>query len=165
MNATQLLKKDHAAVKKLFHQFGRTGERAVKTRQRLIDRLATELDVHAKIEEQIFYPAVARVESLRHLVTESKKEHDEVKRLVAEIQGMSADADDLDEKVQELRDAVLHHASEEEEGKMFPRVHRAFSADELDRLGAELRKRKQALLHGAMGRITRAVKKGLRKAA
>jgi hemerythrin superfamily protein len=165
MKATQLLKTDHTKVKKLFRQFGQTTERAVKTRQRLVDRIATELDVHAKIEEEIFYPAVERVDSLRALVAESKEEHEEVKKLVAEMQGMSPDDEDLEDKVKELRDAVLHHASEEEEGKMFPEVQRAFSPDELERLGEELQERKQALLNGLMGRMTRAVKKGLRKAA
>jgi hemerythrin superfamily protein len=67
MRATQLLKADHTKVKKLFRQFGQTTERAVKTRQRLVDRIATELDVHVKIEEEIFYPAVERVESLPRL--------------------------------------------------------------------------------------------------
>jgi hypothetical protein len=48
---------------------------------------------------------------------------------------------------------------------MFPQVQRAFSRDELKRLGTELRERKHALLEGPVGRITRAVKKGIRKAA
>jgi hemerythrin superfamily protein len=165
MKATQLLKADHTKVKKLFRQFGQTTERAVKTRQRLVDRIATELDVHAKIEEEIFYPAVGRVESLRDLVAESKEEHEKVKALVAELQGMSPDDENFEDKVKELRDAVLHHASEEEEQKMFPGVHQAFSPDELDRLGEELYERKQALLHGVIGRMTRALKKGLRKVA
>jgi hemerythrin superfamily protein len=165
MRATQLLKADHAKVKKLFRQFERTTDRAVKTRQRLVDRIATELDVHAKIEEEIFYPAVQRVDALRRLVAESKKEHDEVKELVAELQGMSPDDENVEDKLEELRDAVLHHASEEEEGKMFPRVHKAFDADELEQLGKRLQQRKRALLDGPIGRMTRAVKKGLRKVA
>ena len=41
MKATALLKQDHTAVKKLFTEFARTTTRAQKTRQRLIDTIAT----------------------------------------------------------------------------------------------------------------------------
>jgi hypothetical protein len=78
---------------------------------------------------------------------------------------MSSDDENLEDKVKELRDAVQHHASDEEERKMFPEVQRAFSPDELERLGEELQERKQALLNGLLGRMTRAVKKRLRKVA
>ena len=57
MKATTLLKRDHAAVKKLLADFGRTTARAAKRRQALIDEIAQELDIHSTIEEEIFYPA------------------------------------------------------------------------------------------------------------
>ena len=124
-----------------------------------LDRLA---EICAVVTTEFENPPV---DALRRLVAESKKEHDEVKELVAELQGMSPDDENVEDKLEELRDAVLHHASEEEEGKMFPRVHKAFDADELEQLGKRLQQRKRALLDGPIGRMTRAVKKGLRKVA
>jgi hemerythrin superfamily protein len=165
MNALQLLTADHAKVKKLFRYFSRTTARAVKTRRRLVDQIATELDVHARIEEEIFYPAVDRVEGLHPLVEESKEEHAEVKKLVAEVQGLSPDAPELRGKMHELQKVVQHHASEEEEGKMFPQLREAMSPGELARLGGEMAARKRALRDGFIPRLTRAIKKTFRKAA
>ena len=149
----------------LFRDFGRTTERARKTRQRLVDRLATELDVHARTEEETFYPAVDRIESLHGLVEESRDEHAKVKALVAEVQGLPPDDAQLETTMKRLRDAVLHHASDEEEKEMFPRVEEAFSREDLDRLGRELQARKPRLLHGVVGRMGRAIEKTVRKAA
>jgi hemerythrin superfamily protein len=165
VNATQLLKTDHAKVKKLFRDFARTTPRAVKTRQRLVDQVATELDVHARIEEEIFYPAVETVQALRVLVEESRKEHQEVKQRVAEIQGMRVDDEALPRRMRELQKAVVHHASDEEEQKMFPQVQAAFSREELDELGRRLQERKQALLTGTVARLARSMKKVFGKVA
>src|SRR5919109_527332 len=148
VKATQLLKTDHAAVKTLFSRFRRTGERAEKTRQALIDRIATELEIHAQIEEEIFYPAMREVRKAAPLLKEAHKEHERVKTLVAEMQ--SAEDDDLAAKVQELRDAVVHHATEEER-EMFP-LAKTLGAAKLDDLGAELRDRKEALTTGLLAR-------------
>jgi hemerythrin superfamily protein len=165
MNALQLLKADHAGVKKLFRDFSRTTARAVKTRRRLVDQIVTELDVHARIEEEIFYPAVDRLDGLHELVEESREEHAEVKKLAAEVQGLGPDDRELRGKMRELQKAVLHHASEEEEGKMFPQVREAMSPGELARLGSEMAERKRALLEGIIPRLTRVIKKTIRKAA
>lgn len=163
MKATALLKQDHAAVKRLFTEFARTTARAQKTRQRLIDTIATELDIHAQIEEEIFYPALENVEGARPLLEEAHEEHQQVKELVAEVQGMDPVDPGLPKKLRELKDAVLHHAGEEER-EMFPKAEE-LGADELERLGERLEERKQALSEGLVARTKRAVKKGIRKAA
>jgi hemerythrin superfamily protein len=146
MKATTLLREDHARVKKLFTQFGRTTERAVKTRARLVARIAMELTVHAQIEEEIFYPAVEEVDALGRLVDESRKEHAEVKKLVAELQRMDPAGDAIEEKVTTLRKAVVHHAIEEEERRMFPKLEAELGDDALSRLGLELKARKLHLM-------------------
>jgi hemerythrin superfamily protein len=161
VKATQLLKTDHATVKTLFSRFRRTGERAEKARQALIDRIATELEIHAQIEEEIFYPAMRQVRKAASLLREAHKEHEQVKKLVAEMQ--SAEDDEIAGTVQELRDAVLHHATEEER-EMFP-LAKELGAEKLDELGAELRDRKQALKKGLLARAKRGAKKAIRKAA
>src|SRR5262249_52205238 len=52
--ATDLLKKDHDKVKKLFSQFEKAGDDSSRRRD-LFDDIKRELDVHTKIEEEIFY--------------------------------------------------------------------------------------------------------------
>ena len=58
MDAIALLKADHRKVEDLFAKFENAGERARKTKRKLVDAIIVELSVHAAIEEQVFYPAV-----------------------------------------------------------------------------------------------------------
>lgn len=146
MKATTLLKKDHGAVKKLFREYQQTGERAFKTRLRLFERMKKELDVHAKIEEEIFYPAVkaARTGPAVELVDEALEEHARVKELLAEISALRPEDEQFDAKVSEVIEDVKHHAQEEED-EMFPEAEKNLSSEELERLGGELEERKSAL--------------------
>ena len=97
------------------------------------------------------------------LLGEAREEHEQVKALVAEVQGMDAADAALPAKVRELKDAVLHHAGEEER-EIFPKAEE-LGADELERLGARLADRKRQLSEGVLHKATRAVKKGFRRAA
>jgi hemerythrin superfamily protein len=163
MKATTLLKNDHAAVKKLFADFGRTTARAAKRRQALLDDIAQELEIHSTIEEEIFYPAVQNVRGGQSLVSEAKAEHKKVDELVAEAQGMSMETDEVVEKVEELRDAVIHHATEEER-EMFPVAEEGL-AERLQELGEQLATRKRELKTSRLQKAKRVLKKALRKTA
>jgi iron-sulfur cluster repair protein YtfE (RIC family) len=159
MNATTLLKKDHAAVKKLFRRFSDTTPRAAKTRERLVERIAQELEIHATIEEQIFYPAMRQVAGAEEMVEEALQEHQEVKQMLGEIQGMDPTDEALDQRIEQLQADVLHHATEEER-EMFVKARELGDA-ELSRLGQEMAERKKALQAGP----TRKAKKAARKVA
>ena len=163
MKATQLLKKDHNAVKKLFAEFARTTPRAPRRRQQLMDKIAEELEIHSTIEEEIFYPAAEEVRGGKSLVTEAESEHKQVDRIVAEAQGMAMASDEVTQKVRELRDAVLHHATEEEQ-EMFP-IAEAGLREQLSDLGEQLAARKKELATSRLQKAKRAVKKTVRQAA
>ena len=65
MNAFTLLKTDHEKVAGILASIEETTERAVKGRDELFARLKEELDLHAKIEEEIFYPALEEAEETK----------------------------------------------------------------------------------------------------
>ena len=163
MKATTLLKNDHATVKKLFADFGRTTARATKRRQALIDQIAQELEIHSTIEEEIFYPEVKNVRGGQSLVIEAKSEHKKVDSLVAEAQGMSMGTDEVVRKVKELRDAVVHHATEEER-EMFAVADEGLGA-RLQELGEQMAARKKDLQTSRLQKAKRVIKKVLRKTA
>jgi iron-sulfur cluster repair protein YtfE (RIC family) len=144
-DATSLLKQDHQRVKRLFEQF----ERARDSSQRLelFQSLRNELQVHATLEEEIFYPDVERQRQpdLEEQVREAHQEHDEAKQLLARGEGLAGDSDELEAVVTSLREAVEHHV-QEEEGEMFPRAREVFSAAELKQIGARLMARKKDLV-------------------
>jgi hemerythrin superfamily protein len=134
MDALEILKQDHAKVKKLFDKTETADDREQK---RIFSQIKTELEIHAQIEENIFYPAMQRHDGLKELVADSLKEHNAMKALLQEM-GTLSDREDFEDNLEELIDNVEHHAEDEEEGKMFPKVRELVSASELQKLGAQL---------------------------
>jgi hemerythrin superfamily protein len=151
MDALTLLEQDHQKVKKLMGEIEKTTERGVKTREQLFTKLVEELTIHEKIEEQIFYPAVkerATSKKLEELVAESYEEHHFVDVVKAEIQETPFEAEEWAAKFKVMMENIEHHAFEEEEEKMFPKVRKAFSKAELEDLGAQMEELKQQLMEG-----------------
>ena len=136
MDALELLKKDHRKVKDLFEEAEGTEDE--KEKRKLFDEIQTELETHARIEETVFYPAMEKREELKDMVLESIEEHKQVKTLLREMDNLKADSEKFEPKLKVLMENVEHHAEEEEEGKMFPKVRQIFSQQELESLGQEL---------------------------
>lgn len=79
------------------------------------------MEIHAHIEETVFYPAIEDHEELKDMVAEALEEHQEATTLLEELEELGAESHDFGSKLQELIEAVEHHV-EEEEGEMFPKV-------------------------------------------
>jgi len=125
-DATALLARDHAEVKKLFKQYEKLADAEAEgeERQALAERICAMLTVHATIEEEIFYPAAREADVEDDLLDEAEVEHASAKDLIAQIQSMSPDDELYDAKVKVLGEYVDHHV-QEEEGEMFPKCRRA----------------------------------------
>jgi hypothetical protein len=142
-DAIALLKADHRKVEELFEQFeGATGS---SKKQKIALQICLELTVHAKIEEEIFYPACdGKVEE--DLLKEAYVEHDGAKVLIAEIEAGRPDEEFYDAKVKVLSEQIEHHVGEEEkrmEG-MFAQARKA--GLDMDALGEQLSARKTELV-------------------
>jgi iron-sulfur cluster repair protein YtfE (RIC family) len=135
MDALELLKKDHQKVKELFEQ---AEEAEGKQQQNIFDQIKTELETHARIEETVFYPAVQKHEELKDMVLESLEEHKQIKTLLKEMDNLTSDSEKFEPKLQVLMENVEHHAEEEEEAKMFPKLRKVMSKQQLEKLGADL---------------------------
>ncbi len=136
MDALELLKEDHQKVKELFEQAEDTEDEKEKTK--IFAEIQTELETHARIEETVFYPAMEKHEQLKALVLESIEEHRQIKTLLKEIDNLKSDSEKFEPKLAVLMENVEHHAEEEEEGKMFPKVRQVCSQEDLEELGQEL---------------------------
>ena len=148
MNALKLLEEDHRKVKKLMQEIEKTTERGIKTRKELFAKLVQELTVHEQIEEGIFYPQVqsrARTKKLTELVDEAYQEHHFVDTVKSEIEGTPFESDEWPAKFKVLMENVQHHAEEEEEGKMFPKVRQVFDEGELEDMGQQMAEMKKEL--------------------
>jgi hypothetical protein len=144
MNAFQLLKEDHQKVSGIFQQLEPTTERAEKTRTELFARLKDELDVHARIEETIFYPAIKQEAETREIVLEGFEEHHVVKMLLKELEALPVDTEQWTAKLKVLQENVEHHV-EEEEGEMFQKARQVLTEEQINRLGARMEEMKQQL--------------------
>ena len=147
MDALELLKKDHQKVKQIFVQGEETEDK--KRQKQIFKEIKAELEMHARIEETIFYPAMEEHEELKDMVLESLEEHRQMKAILRELSRLSSSSEKFKPKFKVLRDDVKHHAEEEEEGKMFPKIAKLIDSTELEQLGEELETAKQKRLRKA----------------
>lgn len=141
-DAVQLLKADHRQVEEWFAQFEKSRSDAKK--QKLATQICDALKVHAKIEEEIFYPAFLKATGDEDLHDEAWVEHAGAKNLIAEIEAGAPGDDKWDAKVHVLSEMIKHHVKEEEKRDgMFAKAKQADM--DLDDLGAELARRKAQL--------------------
>ena len=142
MNAFNLLKSDHEKVAGILTSIEETTERAAKGREELFARLKQELDLHAKIEEEIFYPALEESDKTREVTLEAYEEHRLVKQLLAELEVEPKDTEEWTAKFTVLKENIEHHV-EEEEGEMFKQARKVLSEDEIETLGNRLQEAKK----------------------
>ena len=141
MNAFTLLKTDHEKVAGILASIEETTERAVKGRDQLFTQLKTELDLHAKIEEEILYPALEDADETRDVTLEAYEEHRLVKQLLAELESEPKDTEEWTAKFTVLKENIEHHV-EEEEGEMFKKARQVLSEEEIEALGNQLQEAK-----------------------
>jgi hemerythrin superfamily protein len=140
-SATQMIRQDHKKVEGLFNKFEQT--QGADAKRRLAENAMAELEVHAALEEEIFYPAVEReVEDAASMISEAREEHQTVKQLIAELKGMEETDEEFESQFSELVENVQHHV-EEEENEMLPKVEE--SSLDLNSLGDQMSKRREAL--------------------
>ncbi|HKC66115.1 MAG TPA: hemerythrin domain-containing protein [Pyrinomonadaceae bacterium] len=137
MDAFELLKKDHEKVSGIFEKLETTTERGVKTREELFTQLKQELDIHAQIEEQIFYPALEEADETHDITLEAFEEHAIVKQLLSELEALSKDDETWGAKLKVLKENVEHHV-EEEEGEMFSGARKVLSSEQIEALGSRM---------------------------
>ena len=149
LDACELLDADHIAVKHLFVDYACLAvapDMEANTAQRtaLANKICDELTVHAKIEEEIFYPALRdSLHDAGDLIDEATAEHLEVKQLIMDIRGIGEANPAMDTLVAELDVAVELHVKQERD-RLFPKAKAAPDCD-LAALGEQLRERQKEL--------------------
>jgi hemerythrin superfamily protein len=110
--ALDLLRRDHAAFSELFDSYGSLEGQDEK--EALVNHIIRGLTVHARIEEEIFYPALRRVIGEHEAMDLADVQHALIRRLMADLNDSGADAPHFDAKVRALGELVTRHAHEEE---------------------------------------------------
>ena len=144
MNPIEMIKDDHRRVEQLFEQFREERDRDQK--QQIAQQIFDELDVHATLEEEMFYPTMRTAADAqgKEMVAEAYEEHAQVKTMIQQLRGMDADDGQFTSMMRDLIKDVQHHVKEEED-EMLPQAQELLR-DQLDRLGEDMTQRKQQLM-------------------
>jgi hemerythrin superfamily protein len=143
IDAISLLKTDHRKVKNLFARYESAGN--FRTKQLIAEQVFTELELHAQLEENVFYPAYAEMTGKNgtQLVADSRLAHEHVRELMSELQGIDLNEAEFEGKFHELMGIVREHVAEEE-NSMFPEAEQML-ADQLEDLMDKMVELKQQL--------------------
>jgi hypothetical protein len=144
MDAMELLKNDHEQVKKILEEIDSTTERGVKARAELFTKFKSEMTIHERIEEEIFYPRLTEQAKTKEIALEGFEEHHVVDMVMAELDDVPFDDETWSAKFTVMKENIEHHV-EEEEGEMFKLARQALETDELEELGARMEARKNEL--------------------
>jgi hemerythrin-like domain-containing protein len=114
------LKEDHKRVRQAFRQAEKLdAEEDGEELKEIVDQTCAELEVHAQLEEELFYPAAREVLKEADLVDEAEVEHMSAKALIAQLREMGPEDEKYAATFKVLGEYVNHHIKEEE-NEMFP---------------------------------------------
>jgi hemerythrin superfamily protein len=147
---TDMIRFDHSHTLVTFHQY--TVGAKPKVKKALADTIASALEIHATLEEEIFYPAMRGIDSNEPVLLKSVPEHNEMRRLIAELRDTPATDVRHDQLLQELMRDVIHHVADEET-VLLPHAERLLSKDRLSELGAEMTRRRIELVGPKAGKL------------
>lgn len=153
---TNMIRLDHTHVQAAFRQF--ETESSPRVKKGLADNVCVALEIHAQLEEEIFYPALRAVsdtETLRH----AGPEHGEMRELCARLRGLDASDPAFDDTFFALARVVMHHVADEET-LLLPAAERLIP-EQLGELGTRMARRRFELMGPRTGEIAGSMARSL----
>lgn len=154
---TNMIRMDHSHVLTTFHQYEM--DSSPRTKKALVASICLALEIHAQLEEEIFYPAMRSVGRDMETLDKSPREHDEMRELIATLRSMEPTDHLYDQTVMELMRTVMHHVADEET-ILLPDAEVVLS-DRLGELGMEMTKRRLQLSAPKMGEMAMNTMRGM----
>lgn len=147
---TDMIRFDHSHVLLAFHQYTINKKHAVK--KALAETICSALEIHASLEEEIFYPEMRQLVGDAAVMQKSVPEHQQMRRLIAQLHATDAAASQHDALLLELMRDVLHHVADEET-VLLPEAEARLTTKRLSELGVQMTKRRMALIKPQAGKI------------
>jgi hemerythrin superfamily protein len=143
---TTMIRMDHSYVLSLFHRY--KADTPPGRKRALVRNACLAIQVHAQLEEEIFYPALRAVISGDEVLDKSEPEHEQMRGLIGELRQLTAQERSLDaacdEKFMDLMRLVMHHVADEET-RLLPTAEKLLK-DRLGTLGMEMTRRRIELM-------------------
>jgi hypothetical protein len=147
--ATDMIRADHTRVLGMFHRYHLDSRPAAKNA--IAGAVCLALEIHACMEEDVFYPAMRAAGST--LVDNFVPEHEEMRSLIAQLKGLDAASELFDTTFMELMRAVMHHVADEETA-MLPHAESVLGP-RLREIGAQMNERRLELAAPHAGEMVR----------
>lgn len=138
---TKMIRADHSHVVLLFHRY--EADAPPRRKHSIVEAACLALEIHAQLEEEIFYPALRDVAANEQALSKSLPEHNEMRRLIGELRSMQPADPAYDTRFMALLRDVLHHVADEE-SILLPAAERLLP-DRLNALGAQMTRRRLQL--------------------
>lgn len=116
----EALLRDHEMVRRLADAW--TRDTSMAARKQAATQLLQALEIHSRLEEGVFYPAVRQVDAA--LIDRLEDDHHQVDDLLAAIKNMPDSDSRREPMLRQLIDMVLQHI-DAEENQFFPELTRA----------------------------------------
>jgi len=150
-SATTIIRSDHARVLAQFRKLG--PETPGTVREAIMRSVCTALEIHAQIEEELFYPALQDADVRSPALDDSVADHDEMRRLIARVRDPALSTE-RDNTFNELMNGVMHHVADEET-QLLPAAEVVLGPDVLSTLGAQMKARSVELARPRAAEIAR----------
>jgi hemerythrin superfamily protein len=146
---TAMIQFDHTHVLALLRRFRPWTSESRK--RAIVANACLALEVHALLEEEIFYPALREAAGHSEVLDKSVPEHDEMRRVIAKLRATELTDPTFDETFRTLMRTVLHHVADEE-AVVLP-LAETYMTDRLGSLGLEMTRRRMQLLGPNIGEV------------
>ncbi|MGH7314323.1 MAG: hemerythrin domain-containing protein [Candidatus Rokuibacteriota bacterium] len=136
MDPIKLLTKQHREVEALFKRVEKS-EHPAESKQ-LLGQIKQSLELHTRLEEEMFYPAVRGLETKKaeEMILEAYEEHHVVKLVLAELPKVDPEDERFHAKMTVLQELIEHHVDEEEK-EMF-KLAKKLGEEELEAIGERM---------------------------
>jgi hemerythrin superfamily protein len=149
---TDMIRFDHSHVMVTFHQY--TKDKRPSVKKALAETICDALEIHATLEEEIFYPVMRPRAADQKVMEKSEPEHMEMRRLIHELRNTDPRDSRHDELLFELMRDVQHHVADEET-VLLPEAEQRLGKDRLSELGTQMTKRRLELVTPKAGKIAK----------
>ena len=143
---TAMIRLDHSHVLALLRRYKPAVSRGRKAA--LVTNACIALEIHAQLEEEIFYPALRAVIGDDPMLQKSEPEHDAMRSAIGELRvrmdGGAIGDPGFDEMFLDLIRLVIHHVADEET-RLLPAAERLMP-DRLVELGGQMTRRRAELM-------------------
>lgn len=116
----EALLRDHNLVRQLAEAY--LNDQSIDARLEAAEKILLLLEMHSRLEETVFYPAVRNIDP--SMIGHFEQEHQKADDLLQSLKDGSLDDAQMDQMLRQLIAMTMHHI-QEEESEFFPKLEQA----------------------------------------